>query len=110
MGYHSTFEVVYSEVPLEELSKRLHFVSERYGWADAGWDYYQTNDGTERLCGYDSTKWYDWLEDLMQYAMQYPDDYFIVLRHGEESPDMSRVIVRNGTAREQFPHISWPPE
>lgn len=103
MGYYSTFRVVDTDIPLETLCDRLNKFSEAYGWADPGWELYNDSIG-----GYDGTKWYDWVEDLEQYALQYPEDYFIILRHGEESPDMSRVIVKNGKAVEYFPDISWP--
>lgn len=105
MGYYSTFEVVDTTMPLEELCDKLNSFSKKYDWADPGWEIYD-----DCIRGYDGTKWYYWLDDLTQYALHYPEDYFIILRHGEESPDMSRAIVRNGKAVEQFPSISWPTE
>ena len=109
MGYYSTFKVVDTNVPKEVLCERLNNFSQQYDWADPGWELYKAYDGSENFSGYDATKWYDWVTDLKQYALHYPEDYFIVLRHGEESPDMSRVVVKNGKAYEQFPYTSWPP-
>lgn len=105
MGYYSSFTIVDSNFEdAQELIDKLHKFSETYNWADPGWE--TRRDGS--ISGYESTKWYDWDEDLKQYAYQHPEDYFIVLRYGEESPDMSRVIVKNGKAVEQVPNISWP--
>ena len=103
MGYYSTFEVVDSNVPFEELADRLNTFSKSYGWADPGWDLYN-----DYLTGYDGAKWYRWVEDLEQYALHFPNDYIVILRHGEESPDMSRVVVKNGKAIEQVPELTWP--
>jgi hypothetical protein len=101
MGYYSTFEVVDTDIP--DIKDVLNNADKQYGWGSPGWEDYEG-----QVSGYDCAKWYDWLTDLQQLAYAYPNNFLIVLRHGEESPDMSRVIVRDGTAVEQYPNISWP--
>jgi hypothetical protein len=101
MGYYSSFEVVETDIP--DILEVLTNFEEQYSWGSPGWEQY---DGQVR--GYDCAKWYGWLTDLQQLAYAYPNNFLIILRYGEESPDMSRAIVKNGTVIEQFPNISWP--
>src|SRR5690348_5480936 len=103
MGYHSTFKVVDTNIPLDVLCERLNAFLDAYNM-DCRFETY-----SDQMVSYDSWRWYDWDTDLAQYAKQYPEDYLIMLRHGEESPDMSRVVVKNGRAVEQYPEVSWPP-
>jgi hypothetical protein len=97
MGYYSNFEVV--DTDIEDILDVLRANTGVYGdsWYGA-------------LPYLDSMKWYDWDKDLQQIAYQYPDNYLIILRTGEESPDMERAIVRNGKVKLQRPNITWPPE
>lgn len=109
MGYYSTFEVVDTNMDVEELVKLLNTFDELYWGGSPGWELiFPYGEQVGYIRGYDSTKWYDWVSDLEQLANHYPDLFLIILREGEESPDMSRVIVKNGHAFEQYPEITWP--
>jgi hypothetical protein len=96
MGYYSNFETVDTDIP--DIKDVLAANTGNYG---PSWD----DDG----CMY-SAKWYNWDEDLQQIAYQYPDKYLIMIRYGEESPDIERAIVRNGRVKFQRPNITWPAE
>ena len=96
MGYYSNFEVADTDIP-----NFVDVLRANTGVYGDSWD----------SSGYMSCmKWYNWEDDLRQIAYQYPNNYLIMVRYGEESPDMERVIVRNGTVKTQRPNISWPVE
>jgi hypothetical protein len=100
MGYYSTFEVI--DTDIQDIVDILNDVLE--DTAHPGWVTYSN----EEVHGCGSTKWYDWIEDLALFATKYPDNFLVIERCGEESPDMSRAIVRHGTVREVEPEIVWP--
>jgi len=101
MSYNSTFRVVDTDIP--NIVEVLNNADEAYEWGSPGWE----EDG-DLARGYDCAKWYYWDKDIQQLANMYPDNFLIILRYGEESPDMSRLIMRNGTVVEQYPNITWP--
>jgi hypothetical protein len=98
MGYYSNFEVV--DTDIENILDVLRASTGVYG---DSW-YSEANP----YMG--SVKWYDWDNDLEQIAFGYPNNYLIILRIGEEAPDMERAIVRNGKVKFQRPNITWPAE
>lgn len=102
MGYYSTFEVI--ETDLSDPHKILNDFSDNSWDGSPGFSYYSDNS----IHSYDSAKWYDWLTDLGQLARLYPDSHLVMERRGEESPDISRVIVKNGKAVEIEPELVWP--
>jgi hypothetical protein len=99
MGYYSSFEVIDSNV--ENIEEFLNANLE-----DTGSPFWETYNDAVRSS--DSTKWYYWLEDLANLVEDYPGLYLVIERTGEESPDISRVIVRDGSVTEIFPEIVWP--
>lgn len=96
MGYYSNFEVADTDIP--DFVDVLRANTGVYG---DSWD-------SNGFMG--GMKWYDWDKDLQQIAFQYPNNYMIMIRYGEESPDIERAIIRNGTVKFQRPNISWPAE
>lgn len=100
MGYYSTFQV--ADTDIENILGVLRANSGNYG---DGW-----YDGGDYGIYMSDAKWYDWENDLRQIAYQYPNNFLIIVRYGEESPDMERAIVRNGKLTLQRPNISWPAE
>lgn len=99
MGYYSNFEVIDANiVEVVDFLNDLLFNTGAPGWTEY--------DGV--VTSYDSTKWYDWIEDLQDIAEQHPNLYLVIERTGEESPDISRAVVRNGTTTEIRPEIVWP--
>lgn len=100
MGYYSNFEVI--ETDIDNIEDVLNTVLE--DTAHPGWQTW----GDGEVHGTDSTKWYYWLDDLQKVASQYPNNFLIMERTGEESPDISRAVVRNGTVIEITPEIVWP--
>jgi hypothetical protein len=94
MGYYSNFEVDGTDIPF--VADVLNGVSGYY------WDVWQENVTLS------SSKWYAWLTDLQEVAKLYPNNYLIILRYGEESGDISRALVQNGTVVEQRATLSWP--
>jgi len=96
MGYYSDFEIISSDIAdVEEVLNEL--------FEGTAAPYFES-DGRS----YDSTKWYHWLEDLQKVANLHSDKYLIMERTGEESPDISRAVMRNGTVVEIEPQIVWP--
>lgn len=95
MGYYSDFEIISSDIAdVEDVLNELfegtaapHFRS----------------DGRS----YDQTKWYYWISDLQKLANLYPDKYLIMERTGEESPDITRAVMRDGNVVEHYPRIEW---
>lgn len=95
MGYYSVFEVADSDI--DNLVDVLNQYSAPYTW--------ECWNGNVSL---GSVKWYDWLTDLQQLAYAYPKNFLTIVRYGEESPDMSRAVVKDGQVIEQRPNITWP--
>jgi hypothetical protein len=100
MGYYSTFEVI--DTDIQDIVDVLNDVLE--DTAHPGW----VTRSDESIHGYDGTKWCYWIDDLQLIAKKYPDKFLVIERCGEDSPDISRAIVRNGTVREVEPEIVWP--
>jgi hypothetical protein len=94
MGYYSNFEVI--DTDIEDIVSVLNDLE--YG----GWHQWNAN-----VC-LSETKWYNWISDLGKLAMKYPDNFLIIERAGEESPDISRAYMRNGKVVEVEPEIIWP--
>jgi len=103
MGYYSTFEVL--ETDIIDAYTVLNDLTESDWDSSPGFSYWDSNNSVH---SYDSAKWYDWLTDLGQLARLYPDSYLVMERRGEESPDISRVIVKHGKAVEIEPELVWP--
>jgi len=101
MGYYSSFEVIDTDIP-NVLDVLNEYTETRWGGAP-GWEFW-----SDVVHSYDSTKWYDWVQDLAILASDYPENFLIMERCGEESPDISRTVVRNGTAVEIEPELVWP--
>lgn len=97
MGYYSHFEMISSDI-----DNAVEVLNDLMG-NTGGAPFFDT-DGRS----YDSTKWYDWLVDLQLVADAYPDNFMVVERCGEESPDISRAVVKNGTVIEVVPTLVWP--
>lgn len=96
MGYYSNFEVIETDIDnIEEVLNNLLFLN-------TGAPRFES-DGNS----YDSTKWYDWITDLQLVADTYPDKYLVIERTGEESPDISRAVIKLGTVTEYKPRIVW---
>lgn len=97
MGYYSSFEVIDTDIPdaLDALNA-----------LDPDGDCFELWHDT--IHSYDNMKWYDWLTDLAELAKLYPDKYLVMERCGEESPDISRAVVKNGTVTEIEPELVWP--
>jgi hypothetical protein len=100
MGYYSTFEVIDTDIP--DILDVLNNLDTDLDWASPGWS---TWDNTVR--GYDCAKWYGWIEDLQQLASLFPDNFLVIERCGEESPDVSRAVVKDGKVTEEQPTITW---
>lgn len=100
MGYYSEFQV--ADTDIENILDVLRVSTGVYGDS-----WYQPTGGLPYM---GQMKWYDWDKDLQQIAFQYPNNYMIMIRYGEESPDIERAIIRNGTVKFQRPNISWPAE
>lgn len=94
MGYYSDFHV--DDTDIDGIKEVLNQYTEPYDW----YDY----DGLPYTHG----KWYDWLKDLAILAADHPDNFLIVIRYGEEQPDISRAVVKNGYVIEQKAVITWP--
>ena len=101
MGYYSNFELIDTDIPNN--LEVLNLFDEDVWGGSPGWEEYNGTVQSE-----DSTKWYDWLDDLAQLAVKYPENYLIIERTGEESPDVSRAYVQNGKVEEVRPEIVWP--
>lgn len=95
MGYYSDFHVDDTDIP--GIKEVLNHYADPYDW-------YDFCDGLPYTHG----KWYDWLKDLEALAADYPDNFLIVIRYGEEQPDITRAVVKNGKVIEQDAIISWP--
>jgi len=93
MGYYSTFEVL--ETDISDIEDVLNSFSEMKWSGSPGFEYWGG-----RLNSRDSTKWYDWLTDLDEIAKLYPSNYLIMERAGEESPDISRAVIKHGKVTE----------
>src|SRR5690349_10966863 len=96
MGYYSTFDMISSDI--DNAVEVLNSILENTGGAP-----FFEPDGR----GDNSTKWYDWLVDLQLIADAYPDKFMIIERCGEESPDISRAVIKHGTVTEYTPRIVW---
>lgn len=103
MGYYSSFEVI--ETDLSDPHKILNDFSDNSWDGSPGFEYW---DSDNSIHSYDSIKWYDWLTDLEKLAKFYPSNFLVIERCGEESPDISRAIVKNGKVIEIFPELVWP--
>jgi hypothetical protein len=101
MGYYSSFEVV--ETDIDDILDVLNEFCESNWGGSFGFEFWG-----DRVHSYDSCKWYDWLTDLRDLATMYPDKFLVLERCGEESPDISRAVVKNGTVREIEPELVWP--
>lgn len=101
MGYYSTFEVI--DTDIDNIADVLNDLLD--DTAHPGW-VYSTN--REAVYSYDCSKWYDWITDLKIIASKYPNNFLVIERAGEESPDMSRAIIKNGLVIEVEPEIVWP--
>lgn len=99
MGYYSNFDVI--ETDIEDIESVLNTLLENTG--HPGWE-----TRRDQVRGYDCTKWYDWITDLQLVADAYPDRILVIERTGEESPDVSRAVVKNGTVTEIEPELIWP--
>lgn len=96
MGYYSHFEIISSDIADVE-----DVLNEFFGESAAP---HFESDGRS----YDSTKWYGWIEDLQKVANLHPNSYLVMERTGEESPDISRAVMKNGKVIEIQPEIVWP--
>lgn len=94
MGYYSDFHV--EDTDIVGVKEVLENYSEPYGWE------------SYNHLPYLHAKWYDWLKDLKELARDYPDNFLIIVRYGEEMPDISRAVVKGGQVVEQQPTIVWP--
>lgn len=94
MGYYSDFHVV--ETDIDGIKEVLERYTEPYIWEDY--------DGLP----YMHAKWYDWLKDLAVLAADYPDNTLIIVSYGEDNPDITRAVVKNGYVIEQDAVITWP--
>jgi hypothetical protein len=94
MGYYSEFKEDGTDIPF--VADVLDSISV-YTWQDDDYGVYLS-----------SAKWYDWLTDLQKVAKLYPDNYLVIMRHGEEGGDISRAVVANGKVVEQRPKLVWP--
>jgi hypothetical protein len=99
MGYYSNFEVF--ETDIDNIEDVLNTVLEDTG--HPGWETW--GDGI--VHGTDCTKWYDWIQDLQLVADAYPDKHLVIERTGEESPDISRAVIKLGTVTEYEPRLVW---
>lgn len=96
MGYYSDFHV--DDTDIVGIKEVLENYSDPYTW--------ESYDHLPYL----HAKWYDWIKDLQKLAEDYPTSYLVIIRYGEESPDMERAIVRGGKVVTQKPEIIWPAE
>lgn len=96
MGYYSKFEVVDTDIP--DILAVLNELDTDYN----GWESWNGN-----VC-ISETKWYDWITDLNELAVKYPDNYVVIERTGEESPDISRAVIKHGRVVEIEPELVWP--
>lgn len=101
MGYYSTFEVLETDLP--DPHKILDDFSNTSWAAAPGFAYWG-----DAVRSYDSVKWYDWLTDLEELAKMYPDNYLVMERTGEESPDIERAVIKNGIVTAITPDLVWP--
>ena len=102
MGYYSSFEVIDTDIP--DILDVLSAFEEKYEWGSPGWRLNYNGDAHS----YDSGKWYDWIADLNDLAVQYPENFLVIERCGEESPDISRAVVKHGRVVEIEPELVWP--
>jgi hypothetical protein len=94
MGYYSDFTVI--DTDIEDVCAVLN---------DTEYSNWETWHGNVSMS---SVKWYNWIGDLQQLATKYPDNFLVIERIGEESPDISRAYMRNGVVMEITPEIVWP--
>lgn len=52
----------------------------------------------------DQVKWYDHVEDLQSYSLNFPEIVFILYCYGEDNASW-RVICRNGKSYTEEPHF-----
>jgi len=101
MGYYSTFEVIDTDIP--DILNVLNDLGDEKDWGHPGWEDYGNG-----IQGYDATKWYYWLTDLQDLATLYPDNYLVIEREGEDSLDVERAVIKNGTVTSVTPDVVWP--
>jgi hypothetical protein len=59
------------------------------------------NDGNT----HQDTKWYEWKEDLVKFSEHYPEAVFCLHGVGENSDDIWRAFIQNGTVEMQTADI-----
>lgn len=97
MGYYSSFEVIDTDFELEE----LHDILEDYS------DYtFYLYDGILRST--DSYKWYGCKDDLANITRDHPGKFIEIERIGEESPDIERILAKDGIVQSIEPELVWP--
>lgn len=99
MGYYSDFHVDDTDIP--NVKEVLNNLTEHYEWYD------YTDENQPYLAG---VKWYEWLTDLDELARLYPTNYLVIIRYGEDQPDITRAVVAKGTVTHQKAEITWPGE
>lgn len=100
MGYYSNFHV--EDTDFDDVLPILNNLTDEDGYG------YRWRPGYNGISIEDSVKWYSWLTDLQKLAKLYPDNMLVIERTGEESPDISRVVMKNGQAVEIHPTLVWP--
>jgi len=101
MGYYSSFEVI--ETDISNIEGVLNTFSDNIWDGSPGFESWG-----DRIGSNDSVKWYHWLTDLEELAKLYPNNFLVLERTGEDSPDIERAVIKRGTVTAITPELVWP--
>ena len=103
MGYYTYFTLTDVEGgPPEQTCPTCGHVGE-WDWTELiakhlkGWNPFE-----------ESTKWYDWEDDMKTFSLLYPDYTFIIEGDGEESDDKWRAYIKNGKSHSDHMVMEFP--
>lgn len=88
MGYYTMFELELKDVDWEIAEPIISELRESNECAKEAID--------ENGDAYESTKWYGFREDMINFSKQYPDILFILRGVGEENDDIWKEHFKNG--------------
>lgn len=109
MGYYTNYNLSvvnhnnFTENQLREVSSEL---ARRLG-EDDELPFHQHIDDAFEWIGYDSRKWYEHEEDMMQLSREYPDMIFLLEGWGEEYDDVWRKYFKGGRIKICNRHYFW---
>jgi len=103
MGYYTNYDLaVETAAPKDELEpvvEAMKTFKPEYG---KEWLYYL-------FCYGESTKWYEYEEDMKEFSSMFPNAIFILTGFGEEPGDIWRAYFKNGKAQVCEAVITYPP-